>query len=120
VAYQARYDRLLKDEGGWIGVDFDGTLVEYHGHVNDWSYGKPVDLMVERVREWLARGITVKIVTARADIPGQRAAVGAFCIKTFGRVLEVTNRKDARMVELWDDRAVQVIPNTGKRADGKP
>lgn len=27
---------------------------------------------------------------------------------------------DFAMVELWDDRCVQVIPNTGKRADGKP
>jgi hypothetical protein len=22
------------------------------------------------------------------------------------------------MVELWDDRAIQVVPNTGLRADG--
>jgi hypothetical protein len=27
--------------------------------------------------------------------------------------LEVTNAKDMDMIELWDDRAVQVIPNTG-------
>ena len=24
------------------------------------------------------------------------------------------------MVDLWDDRCVQVIPNTGLRVDGKP
>ena len=27
--------------------------------------------------------------------------------------------KDYGMVELWDDRAVQVKPNTGERVDGK-
>jgi hypothetical protein len=32
--------------------------------------------------------------------------------------LDVTNVKDFGMVELWDDRAVQVVPNTGERADG--
>jgi hypothetical protein len=29
------------------------------------------------------------------------------------------SKKDYAMHELWDDRAVQVIPNTGVRADGK-
>ena len=33
-------------------------------------------------------------------------------------MLEVTCRKDFAMVELWDDRCVQVIANTGHRADG--
>lgn len=33
-------------------------------------------------------------------------------------VIPVVCRKDYAMVELWDDRAVQVIPNTGLRADG--
>jgi hypothetical protein len=33
--------------------------------------------------------------------------------------LPVTNCKDLNMVELWDDRAVQVVPNTGQRADGQ-
>lgn len=31
-----------------------------------------------------------------------------------GRVLPITNIKDYQMIELWDDRAVQVIPNTGQ------
>ena len=38
----------------------------------------------------------------------------------FGVVLPVTNVKDWHMLELWDDRAVQVEPNTGRRVDGEP
>ncbi len=34
------------------------------------------------------------------------------------RDLEITNSKDLAMLELWDDRCVQLIPNTGRRADG--
>jgi hypothetical protein len=33
-------------------------------------------------------------------------------------VLPVTNVKTFDIIEIWDDRAVQVIPNTGLRADG--
>ena len=33
--------------------------------------------------------------------------------------MEVTAEKDMGMLELWDDRAVGVIPNTGARMDGK-
>ena len=33
--------------------------------------------------------------------------------------LEVTCVKDYGMVELWDDRAVQVVPTTGEPVNGK-
>lgn len=39
-----------------------------------------------------------------------------WCRKHIGEVLPVVCTKDFGMVELWDDRCVQVIPNTGKRA----
>jgi len=28
--------------------------------------------------------------------------------------VRVTNEKDYRMLQLWDDRCIQVIPNTGE------
>ena len=34
--------------------------------------------------------------------------------------LEITNAKDMDMIELWDDRCVQVIPNTGKPIGPNP
>ena len=33
-----------------------------------------------------------------------------------GLPLEITDRKDFHMIQLWDDRAVEVIQNTGMTA----
>ena len=43
-----------------------------------------------------------------------RGVIEAWCQEHIGQVLPITNVKDTRMVELWDDRAVQVTPNTGE------
>ena len=51
----------------WIGVDLDGTLAEYHGW-NDGKIGEPIQLMVERVKRWLAEGKSVRIMTARVGV----------------------------------------------------
>lgn len=74
--------------------------------------------MALRVKKWLDEGRDVRIFTARASVPEQVPYVHAWCKKHFGRELPVTNVKDFAMKELWDDRAIQVIMNTGKRADG--
>lgn len=108
---------------GWIGVDLDGTLAHYDGWVSPEHIGEPIPAMLARVKEWLAAGIDVRIFTARVFGAGRESAlphIQAWCIAHLGTVLTVTNEKDYGMVELWDDRAVQVIPNTGERADGKP
>jgi hypothetical protein len=59
---------------GWIGVDLNGTLAEYHGWVNECHIGKPIPAMVERVRQWLDCGVDVRIFTARVD--GGTVALG--------------------------------------------
>lgn len=114
---------------GWIGVDLDGTLAHYDKWRGTDHIGAPVPLMVERVKRWLSDGVIVKIFTARmhghgmSDFSGGTVdALGPiqkWCEQHIGQALEVTNMKDFGMVELWDDRAVQVIPNTGERSDGK-
>lgn len=104
---------------GWIAVDLDGTLIEYHGWVDGQSFGKPIPRMVERVRNWLEQGIEVRIFTARAshfeESGGEEHKKGIedLCMKIFGRVLPITCQKDFQMIELWDDRCKQVLPNTG-------
>lgn len=110
---------------GWIGVDLDGTLAEYHGW-NGGAIGEPIPRMAARVRQWLDEGQDVRIFTARVwterahgDGPMTKQ-IEAWCIQHFGKPLPVTCMKDYAMIELWDDRAVQVIPNTGRRADGQP
>jgi len=96
---------------GYIAVDLDGTLAEYHG----WGpIGKPIPLMVNRVKFWLSRGIEVKIFTARAVDPAWVPEIKAWCKQHIGTELEVTNVKDLAMIELYDDRARQVEFNTGR------
>lgn len=105
---------------GWIGVDLDGTLAHYEGWKGVDYIGPPVDLMVVRVKRWLSEGRKVKIFTARVSEPNPK--LREFIIEVIHRWLEnaglprleVTNVKDYQMVELWDDRAVQVIANTGR------
>jgi hypothetical protein len=112
---------------GWIGVDLDATLAHYDGWRGSSHIGTPVPAMLARVRGWLAAGQEVRIMTARASLPPDdpdsvafAAAWSAWSMEQFGVVLAVTATKTFSMIELWDDRAVQVVPNTGLRADGKP
>ena len=123
-------------QSGWIGVDLDGTLAKYSTW-NNGQIGDPIPAMVERVKKWLLLGIEVRIFTARVGSGAgysaesgrsdddtfaaeQRALIEAWCEEHIGCKLPVTATKDFRMIELWDERAVQVVINTGIRADGKP
>jgi len=99
---------------GWIGVDLDGTLAHYTGWKGMEHIGVPVPPMLERVRKWVAAGITVKIFTARACVPEQIPFVHEWLEKHGLPCLEVTNVKDFAMIELWDDRCIKVEPNTGR------
>lgn len=102
----------------WIGVDLDRTLaVRNHGDPIS-KIGRPIEMMVNRVRLWHADGIRVKIVTARVascehDREDQRRLVRSWCLDIFGVDMEVTSEKDRYMLELWDDLAVRVQPNIG-------
>lgn len=114
---------------GWIGVDFDATLAYYDGWKGPEHLGEPIPKMLDRVKAWLAEGREVRIFTARvgatgrvnkdglpddaAFAAGQRARIEAWCMKYLGAKLAITASKDFEMVELWDDRCVQVQPNTG-------
>ena len=69
--------------------------------------------MLDRVRGWLVEGKRVKIFTARASVPTYVPPITAWLEAHDLSGLEVTCIKDFEMIELWDDRCVQVIPNTG-------
>lgn len=108
---------------GWIAVDLDGTLAVYDKWRGVDHIGEPIPAMVARVRRWLDEGRDVRIFTARVfgdQGAAARPAIEVWCQKHLGRVLPITNEKDYGMVELWDDRCVQVEPNTGRRMDGAP
>lgn len=99
---------------GWYGVDLDGTLAVYDGWKGHEHIGEPILLMVNRVKEWLADGKDVRIFTARlCEGPRCIPYINEWCTKHIGQALTVTNVKTFDLIELWDDRAVQMIPNTG-------
>ena len=101
------------DFAPWIGVDLDGTLAEATPWKGMSHIGPAVPLMLRRVNAWLEKGMRVKIMTARAGDPEGLAATQTW-LATYGLPeLEVTDRKDFGMIELWDDRAIQVVQNTG-------
>jgi hypothetical protein len=52
------------------------------------------------------------------DVAAVRAHIEMWCLRHIGVVLPITNQKDYGMIELWDDRCVQVITNTGRRVGG--
>jgi len=119
---------------GWIGVDLDGTLAYYDQWRGALHIGEPIPAMLERVRRWLDEGKDVRIFTARVNREGIASAMASpegvaaaareitaveecirqWCEKHVGRALPVTCCKDYGMIELWDDRCIQVIPNTGR------
>ena len=105
----------------WIGVDFDGTLSEYHGFKGPFEFGPPIPAMQGRVMDWLEKGKDVRILTARVSASGPDytveqvvEAIQDWCEEHVGARLIVTCMKDYEMIELWDDRAVSVEKNTGK------
>lgn len=102
---------------GWIACDLDGTLAFYDEWRGISHIGHPIPAMLARVKEWVAAGKQVKIFTARVAEESQRDVIIQIIhdwleANSLPR-LEVTNVKDFAMVELWDDRAVQVEMNTG-------
>lgn len=119
----------MSNFNGWIGVDLDGTLAEYSSWKGSGHIGEPVPRMLARVRAWIGEGRNVRIFTARVS-PEACALNGDlrekvvkviqdWCLVHLGVSLPVTHEKDMAMVQLWDDRCVQVISNTGLRADGE-
>ncbi|MGO3396951.1 MAG: hypothetical protein ACTINL_10680 [Serratia proteamaculans] len=101
----------------WIGVDFDGVLATYEISQGK-GLGKPVSAMVSRVKGWLRDKKDVRVFTARAGDPRQKKAVSDWLAENGLPGLTVTNVKDFDMLELWDDRAVRVVKNTGKPCSG--
>jgi hypothetical protein len=107
----------------WIGVDLDGTLARDLGNKRENrifdEIGSPIEPMVKRLRKWIAEGKSVKIFTARASSPKQVVLVKKWLASCGLPDLEVTNVKDLQMIELWDDRCVQVMTNLGEPINKK-
>lgn len=115
----------MKDTHGmtgkpWIGFDLDGTLAEYDGWHGIEHIGKPVKRMCDLARKLHGEGKTIKIFTARvaprkdkSEEGKAKACIEKWCEANLGFVPPITYEKDSLMETLYDDRTVQVIPNTG-------
>lgn len=103
---------------GWVGFDLDGTLAVYDRWRGIEHVGAPIKPIVAILREMVAEGRPVKIFTARVadekSAPEVRRHVWAWLEKQGLPPIEITNIKDFQMISLYDDRAIQVVPNEGR------
>lgn len=97
----------------WVGFDLDGTLARHKPGSSVSRIGDPVPAMMQRLRQYLALGVRVKIFTARAGDFAQVRLVQQWLVGQGVPPLEVTNKKDYLMLYNYDDRARQVVPNQG-------
>lgn len=113
---------LMKKDELWVAVDFDGTLVEYHGERDPQHIGKEVPATVALVRHWLSAGVHIAIFTARVSESkdGSDRALAYHAIQnwlalTFGvdHSIIITADKDPRFAVILDDRAVNCLTNRG-------
>lgn len=122
---------------GWYGFDLDGTLAKYDGWKGIDHIGEPVKPMVDLIKKMHEEGKVVKILTARIaphkledgavgesyiTIPdGEGGAkrnyahqfINDWCHFNLGFIPEIVYQKDHLMLELYDDRVKQVVPNEG-------
>lgn len=119
--------KITKDS--WIGFDLDGTIAE-HDLENDYDpnvIGNPIPNMIEKLKEYLSKGIKCKILTARVsglhnnfNKEARDEAIASYWViedwikKHLGYILEITSSKDYNMLWFYDDRCVQVERDTGK------
>lgn len=125
-SYKKAIEEWKKGVGGfaWIAVDLDGTLAHYDHWAGETVIGEPIPSMVEKVKEALSQGLKVKVFTARMAIEEKgvarpshgpiQKAIRAWTKRHIGVELEATATKDYNTLEIWDDRARQVIPNEGR------
>ena len=101
-------------EEGWYGIDLDGTLAKYDKWEGIENIGEPIPAMVAKVKKLLSDGKDARIFTARVA-NGKEAVeyIDKWCKKHLGKKLPVTNVKDQHCLEIWDDRAKQVVRNKG-------
>ena len=106
----------------WYGFDLDGTIADNTNHAFGYgNIGKPIKRMTSLMKRLNARGFRVKIVTARLGDVGScpkaqkelRQHIWEWCDRNLGFRPEITDRKDASMEALYDDRAKQVVRNRG-------
>jgi hypothetical protein len=116
----------VTERKGWIGCDLDSTLAYCNNSVwapqPPWPIGEPIPAMVEKIKNLHDMGYEIRIFTARVGDEGMSAQAFAtetkniqdWAEKALGFRPRVTATKDFEMLFMFDDRAREVIANTGK------
>lgn len=110
-----------------IAVDLDRTLAYYDNWRGPLHIGHPIPAMVRCVQDHLAKGDYVTVFSARihddekTGITAEQVkkAIGDWTEANVGVRLDATNIKLHTFDRIYDDIAVQVVPNTGKRVGMK-
>lgn len=97
-----------------IAIDLDGTLAHYDKFISEDHIGEPIEPMMKFVKTLIADGHKVVIFTARASTVTGVAAVCKWIREQGLPPLEVTNIKKKTFQTIYDDRAIQIIRNTGE------
>ena len=121
----------------YVLFDLDGTLAVYDKWKGIDHIGEPVKPMVDLIKKMHDEGKVVKILTARIaprkledgtvgesyiTVPDGEGGVtrtyahqfiNDWCHFNLGFIPEIVYQKDHLMLELYDDRVKQVVPNEG-------
>lgn len=104
-----------------IACDFDGTLAYYDRWRGAMHFGAPIPAMIKKIQQHIRNGDIVEIFTARIQGDENHTSeeviegIKQWCERHIGQRLEVTNIKKTYFDLFYDDRAVQVLKNTGRR-----
>ncbi len=119
VVFEPGAEPVLVADHQWVGVDFDGCLArdDEPGHFEPpYPLGEPIPEMVQMVKSLLVAGVRVKIFSARAFEPESIPVIQDWTEREGLGRLEVTNQRDYDLIRFYDDRAIQVVPNSGRSA----
>ena len=98
-------------------IDLDGTTAMYSGWKGKKTpIGAPIPKMVEKIKGFLAAGDKVVIFTARAKTSTDVQEVKKWLKDNDLPDFEVTNVKRPEFSDIIDDKAIEVVANTGETA----
>lgn len=102
----------------WLAVDLDGTLAHYDGWKGIGNIGDPIKGIAEAIKARREAGWGIAIFTARVSEQHEQEAaeesIWAWLDHHGIEVDGITCIKHKHFIEFWDDRAIQVIKNTGE------
>lgn len=112
----------------WLAVDLDGTLAKYDGWKGEDHIGELIEPMAEKIIQRFNEGWQIAIFTARVSSNVLEENVRAERIiwawlesnKIDMYINGITATKHKHFREFWDDRAFNVVPNTGMIRDFEP